>query len=234
MVNFSERAARPLFSEKNETIKERAIDQIAQILREGKHCTTGEAKRILQKVKNNGKFLTASQLPIGIFNVLYADPPWPYDNTGVRGSAESHYATMSIEDICSMKLPTADDSVLFLWVTNPMLEVAFKVLHAWGFEYKTNIVWVKANLDKPGVGFYVRGRHELLFICVKGSFLPEQAGKEPLGSVVVADIQEHSRKPDIFYDIIESMYPQQRYLELFARKTRTGWFSWGDELVVTQ
>jgi N6-adenosine-specific RNA methylase IME4 len=69
---------------------------------------------------------------------------------------------------------------------------------------------------------------------VKGSFLPEQAGKEPLGSVVVADIQEHSRKPDIFYDIIESMYPQQRYLELFARKTRSGWSSWGDELVVTQ
>jgi N6-adenosine-specific RNA methylase IME4 len=235
IVRFSEWSARPLFEKKNIDFKEKAIESIAESLRnDTKKWTVGNVKRLIVKLKNNGSFTKASSLPLGVFNVLYADPAWPYDNTGVHGSAEKHYDTMSIEDICSMKLPVADNAVLFLWVTNPMLEVAFQVVHAWGFEYKTNIVWVKTNLEKPGVGFYVRGRHELLFICTKGSFLPDQVGKEPLGSVVTADIQEHSRKPELFYDIIERMYPKQRYLELFARRTRSGWSSWGDQLVVAQ
>ena len=173
-------------------------------------------------------------LPEGIFNVIYADPPWQYDNTGLNGSAENHYRTLSLEELMALNLPVGDDAVLFLWVTNPMIEDALQLIYAWGFEYKTSMVWVKRNLEKPGVGFYVRGRHELLFICVRGSFLPDQMGKQPVGSVIEADVQEHSRKPDVVYGIIEGLYPRGKYLELFARRARANWTSWGEELVVAQ
>jgi len=169
-------------------------------------------------------------LPKGIFNVIYADPPWQYDNTGVDGAASHHYQTMSIEELCALQIPSAENSVLFLWVTNPFLRDAFTVLDAWSFEYKTNIVWVKQNLKKPGAGFYVRGRHELLFICTKGSFTPDMSGKEPIGSILFADVQEHSQKPKEVYSLIENIYPNCAYLELFARKEREGWTSWGNEL----
>jgi len=171
------------------------------------------------------------ELPKGVFDVIYSDPPWEYSNTGLTGMIEKqeHYHTLSIEKLCDMTIPIAKNAVMFLWVTNPMVEVAFQVIKAWGFEYKTNIVWVKRNLKKTGIGFYVRGQHELLFICVRGSFLPKS--KEMIPSVLEADIREHSRKPDEAREIIEKLYPGCRYLELFARhqKERRGWTYWGNE-----
>ena len=116
-------------------------------------------------------------------------------------------------------------------ICNPFLRDAFYVIDAWGFEYKTNIVWVKTNLKKPGSGFYIRGRHELLFICTKGSFVPDQKGKEPIGSVVEAGVAEHSKKPDVIYNLIERIYPEGKYLELFARNTQKGWQSWGKTII---
>jgi len=175
--------------------------------------------------------------PAGVYDVIYADPPWQYSNVLPQwGPAELHYRTLSIEELCDIKIPSAENAVLFLWVTNPFLRDAFQVIDAWGFEYKTNIVWVKRGLKKPGSGFWVRGRHELLFICSRGSFVPDQTGKEPIGSVIEegsvieADVQEHSRKPEMAYELIEKMYPDGRYLELFARNTRLNWISWGSEL----
>jgi len=184
-------------------------------------------------------------LPPGIYNVIYADPAWEYGNVIQQwGAAEPHYKRMdSIEDLCNMQIPSADNSILFLWVTNPFLQDALKVVGAWGFEYKTNMVWVKTNLKKPGSGFYIRGRHELLYLCTKGSFLPTQTGKEPIGSVIDSEdviwseVREHSKKPDGVYALIEKMYPKPeenpdsiKYLELFARNTRPSWTSWGDEV----
>lgn len=183
---------------------------------------------ILTKARKEPK--TTPPLPKGIFDVIYADPPWQYDNTGVNGAASHHYQTMSIDELCALQIPSAENSVLFLWVTNPFLKDAFTVLDTWGFAYKTNIVWVKQNLKKPGAGFYVRGRHELLFICTKGSFTPDMSGKEPIGSVLFADVQEHSKKPQEVYSLIENIYPNCKYLELFARNKREGWISWGNEL----
>lgn len=186
-------------------------------------------------------------LPEGIYNVIYADPPWQYENVPLdRGAAELHYRTKSIDEICSYKDPNgvpiqskiADNAVLFLWVTNSFLDDALKVVEAWGFEYKTNMVWVKLNLKRPGFGFWrVRGRHELLYICSRGAFTPDQTGKEPISSVIEADAQEHSKKPGVVYEIIEKIYPKLadnpdsiKYLELFARNTRPNWASWGDEI----
>jgi len=176
----------------------------------------------------------AHSLSGNTYNVFYADPPWQYDNTGVHGAAEDHYDTMPTPDICALlrklEVCAAKDSVLFLWATNPTLTDAFKVVEAWGFTYKTNMVWVKTDLVKPGSGFYVRGRHELLLIATRGSFTPlDKHISPPIGSVVSASIQEHSRKPDDFYTIIERLYPGCRYLELFARRQREGWTAWGDQ-----
>lgn len=177
------------------------------------------------------KALAPPPLPPGVFDVIYADPPWCYDNRIMEwGPAELHYPTMSLEELMARKPTTADDAVLFLWVTNPMLSDALRLVEAWGFQYKTNMVWVKRDLQRPGSGFYVRGRHELLFICTRGSFVPDQVGKEPIGSVIEAPVGKHSAKPLVVYEVIERMYPGRKYLELFLRgKARPGWEGWGNE-----
>ncbi len=198
-----------------------------------------EAKKVYQKRQHEdthqAKVETAQTLPDTVFNVIYADPPWEYDNTGVHGAADHHYGTMPLHKICSflddIELQVADNAVLFLWVTNPFLQDAFDVLDAWNFEYKTNMVWVKTDLVKPGSGFYVRGRHELLFIATRGSFTPlDQHISPPIGSVLEAPLQEHSRKPESVYDIIERLYAGCNYVELFARQYRDRWVSYGNEL----
>lgn len=187
--------------------------------------------RIFGESVANATLSDTSPLPEGVFDVILADPPWQYDNQIESwGPTSLHYPSMSIEEICALApLPCADNAALFLWVTNPFVEAAFDVLRVWGFEYKTNIVWVKRNLTRPGSGFYVRGRHELLFLCTNGAMVPEQAGREPIGSVLEADVQEHSRKPDAVYELIESIYPEGKYLELFARRNRPGWTTWGND-----
>jgi len=178
----------------------------------------------------------ASSLPQGTYNVIYADPPWQYNNSiGKWGPANSHYSTMPTADICALsekiELSIAENAVLFLWATNPFLEDALQVIDSWGFEYKTNIVWVKTELQKPGSGFYVRGRHELLLIATKGSFTPlDQNISPPIGSVIESPVQEHSKKPGQIYEIIEKLYPKCNYIELFARNKKDGWQQWGDEV----
>lgn len=175
-------------------------------------------------------------LPDGTFRVLYADPPWAYDNSGFTFSAAQQYDTLPAEEIAELcdddgRLVHelgAPDSVLFMWTTNPLVEDAFKVIRGWGYEYRTNIAWVKG----PGQlvpGFYVNGRHELLMIATRGSCLPmcEPDGKPQ--SVIELPRTTHSRKPAEFYKLIETMY-EGPYVELFARAKRDGWESWGNEV----
>src|SRR5262245_38179880 len=110
--------------------------------------------------------------------------------------------------------------------TVPHLRESFQVLDAWGFEYKTNIVWVK---DKIGLGYFVRNQHELLLVAARGDMpLPSPANRPP--SVISAPRREHSRKPDEAYEIIERMYPTLPKIELFARQTRSGWAAWENEV----
>ena len=193
------------------------------------------AAKVTQDEHRQEKRQQAQGLPDEVFNVVYADPAWEYNNTGLNGAAEHHYSTMSIEDIYGLpqqlNLRVADNAVLFLWATNPLLLEALECIRRWGFTYKTNLVWVKTELVKPGVGWYVRGRHELLLIATRGSFTPlSERISPPIGSVLEAPIQEHSRKPDDVYAIIERLYPECNYVELFARRAREGWTAWGDEV----
>jgi N6-adenosine-specific RNA methylase IME4 len=163
------------------------------------------------------------------YPVLLVDPPWKYDYVEADSRAiENQYPTMTLEQICLLEVPKISlaDSVLFLWVTNPKLAEAFAVLKAWGFDYRTNMVWVK---DKIGMGYYVRAQHELLLIAKRGELpVPEPFDRPP--SVLTAPRAEHSAKPEAIYKLIERMYPNLPKIELFARGARReGWSVWGNQ-----
>ena len=154
----------------------------------------------------------AQQIPDGKYQVIYADPPWRYDfSQSESREIENQYPTMDIEDICSLPVSgMADENcILFLWATNPKLREALRVVEAWGFEYKTNMVWVK---DKIGMGYYVRQKHELLLIATKGDHMTPPPDKRP-ESVLCADRTKHSKKPLEFYDLLDGMYPDTKKIE---------------------
>lgn len=182
---------------------------------------------IALKLRRQTQIQNVPDLPLGKYQVIYADPPWAYDNTGLGGSAESHYPTISTDELVQLDISSraGDDAVLFLWVTSPFLPEGLELCQAWGFEYKTSFVWVKDRATYGKLGFYNYGQHEFLFVATKGSCLPRSESLVP--SLIVAPKGEHSAKPELVYEIIEKMYPGP-YIELFARKTRPNWATWGN------
>jgi N6-adenosine-specific RNA methylase IME4 len=184
-----------------------------------------EAKQAVNREKRLDEIALNS---VGKYTVIYADPPWKYDFAETDNRAiENHYPTMELEEICDLpvKQIAYDDSVLFLWATSPKLQEAFAVLNAWGFEYRTSLVWVK---DKIGMGYLARGQHEILLIAKRGALPAPEASARP-ASVVHAPRTSHSTKPVEFYEIIERMYPGMTKVELFSRAYRVGWTAWGLE-----
>jgi len=164
------------------------------------------------------------------YQIIYADPPWAYRNMGnIQATANAHYSTMKNDDICELPIQNlADDNcILFLWATFPKIKEALDVIKAWGFEYKTNLVWVKSKSNYGKLGFYVYGQHELLLIGTKGSMLP--SGEKPK-SIIYGENNKHSRKPQSVYEMIEQMYPGLKYVELFSRNNREGWEMWGNQI----
>lgn len=171
-----------------------------------------------------------TEWPAGKFPIVYADPPWRYENPpmGDTGrSIENHYPTMALEEICALPVDRvlADNALLFMWATSPKLAECMEVLNAWGFTYRTSMVWVK---NKIGMGYYARNRHELLLIAKRGEFAPPEPANRP-DSVIEAPRLQHSAKPVIVYDLIEGMYPDFPKVELFARDRREGWEAWGNQ-----
>ncbi|MBN1287860.1 MAG: DNA methyltransferase [Anaerolineae bacterium] len=174
--------------------------------------------------------LTLSEVLAGKYPVFYADPPWEYRNSGFYGAAARHYPTLPTEAICALPVPAfaAANAALFLWATNPLLPDALRVMAAWGFEYKTNFVWVKDKALYGKLGFYNYGAHELLLLGIRGA-MPPACDPLPV-SLIEAPKSEHSRKPAAAYALIERMYPEGPYVELFARSTRSGWTAFGNEV----
>lgn len=175
-------------------------------------------------------------LPEVKFTVIYADPPWEYEfSQSESRSIEAHYHTMAVEDICELPIPSDKNAILFLWTTSPKIPEALQVIEKWGFEYRTNMTWVKGELSEGeiklqiGMGYYCREQHELLLIARRGDIGFPDPSNRP-GSVILARRTEHSRKPETVYEIIERMYPNQHYIELFARQKRLGWTAWGLEV----
>jgi N6-adenosine-specific RNA methylase IME4 len=171
------------------------------------------------------------ELPKGKYQVIYADPPWQYAQEQHSKEKqdmvlETHYPTMPTEDICNLKVKdlTGENAVLFLWTTSPKLFECKQVIDAWGFNYKSSMVWDKVLHN---VGYYVSVRHEFLLICTKGSCLPDIPKLQD--SVVSEERTKHSEKPEVFYEIIENMYKGKK-IELFARNARKGWDCWGNQL----
>jgi N6-adenosine-specific RNA methylase IME4 len=165
------------------------------------------------------------------YPVILADPPWDYrlynEESGSSRAAAEQYPTMGLDEICALPISNlaTDGAVLFLWTPAPQLQESLRVLAAWGFEYKTHVVWVK---DKIGLGHFIRGQHELLLIAIRGD-MPCPLPANRLPSVITAPRREHSRKPDEAYALIEGMYPELPKIELFARDAREGWSAWGNQ-----
>ena len=173
-------------------------------------------------------------LPDGKYQVIYADPPWKYDTALLRKEVESHYPTMDLKEICGwgdkIKNIAADNCVLFMWSTTAKLNWFMDVITAWGFEYKTSMIWDKV---KHNMGYYCSQRHEILIIAGKGSATPTITDKKVVQSIdSVQSIEKtaHSKKPDEFYEIIETLYPNTKKIELFARNKRDGWENWGNQV----
>jgi N6-adenosine-specific RNA methylase IME4 len=171
-----------------------------------------------------------------VFRTVLADPPWQFTNRTGKVAPEhrrlSRYGTMSVEAICALPVQqaVADVAHLYLWVPNALLPEGLLVLRAWGFAYKSNIVWHKlrkdGGSDGRGVGFYFRNVTELLLFGVRGRNARTLAPGRRQVNYLGTRKREHSRKPDEQYSLVESCSPGP-YLELFARGVQPGWTAWG-------
>lgn len=171
-------------------------------------------------------------LPDKRYGVIVADPEWRFEPwsraTGMDRAADNHYPTSSLEVIAARDVGAiaADDCFLGLWATVPMLPHALVVMEAWGFDYRSHVVWKK---DRMGTGYWFRNWHELLLIGVRGA-VPAPAAGAQWDSVIEAGVAEHSAKPEEFLEMIEAYFPSVPKIELNRRgPARPGWDAWGLE-----
>lgn len=183
------------------------------------------------------------------YQIIYADPPWSYSDSGCSGACEKHYSTMGIQDICRLPVKNiaADNAVLFLWATYPKMDEALQLIKAWGFTYKSiAFQWVKLNkkvavndlqittiqdlLKKAcffGLGRWTRGNTECCLIAVKGK--PQRVSAS-VGQLIFAPLTRHSAKPPETREKILQLMGDSSRIELFARDTAAGWDCWGNEV----
>jgi N6-adenosine-specific RNA methylase IME4 len=172
------------------------------------------------------------------FATVLADPPWQFQNRTGKMAPEhkrlNRYGTMSLDKIKALPISKVVKEVahLYLWVPNALLPLGLEVMQAWGFQYKTNIVWHKIRKDGGpdgrGVGFYFRNVTEVVLFGVRGKHARTLAPGRRQVNILQSRKREHSRKPDELYPLIEACSPGP-YLELFARGSRMGWTSWGNQ-----
>lgn len=176
----------------------------------------------------------------GPFDLLKADPPWTFKTYSKKGqgkSPQSHYECMSLDDIKALPVASLakDDSLLWLWATNPMLPQAFEVMEAWGFRYVTAGTWGKQSKTGAklafGTGYVLRSASEPFLIGARGK--PKTS--RSVRSLIMAPVREHSRKPDAAFEAAAQLIAPNadpnppRLLELFSREDREGWDTWGNE-----
>lgn len=213
-----------------------SINQVYQDIKKEEKKELLEQKK--QQYEDRILNTTINEFKIDIFNtnekfrVIYADPAWSYNDkqdTPNLGGASKHYQTMSLNEICNLPVKeiSEKDSVLFLWVTSPLLEDAFEVIKTWGFKYKSSFIWDKI---KHNMGHYNSVRHEILLIATKGSCVPDN--KTLYDSVQSIERNDnHSEKPIEFLNIIDDLYSFGNKLEMFCRKIKKqNWYGWGNEI----
>ena len=182
--------------------------------------------------------MTQVAKPDARYATILADPPWRFLNRTGKMAPEHRrllrYQTMTTGEIQALPVRdwARDASHLYLWVPNALLAEGLGVMQAWGFQYKTNLIWYKTRKDGGpdgrGVGFYFRNVTEMVLFGIRGRVRTLAPGRRQVNLIPVRK-QKHSRKPDEFYDLIESCSPGP-YLELFARYSREGWDQWGDQI----
>jgi N6-adenosine-specific RNA methylase IME4 len=172
------------------------------------------------------------------FGTIYADPPWRFTNRTGKMAPEHkrlrRYPTMSLDEIAELPIAriAKQNSHLYLWVPNALIAEGLEVMKRWGFTYKSNVIWYKTRKDggpdRRGVGFYFRNVTEICLFGVRGHLRTNTRGRtQP--NIVISQKSVHSRKPSEMYEIIEEC-SYGPYIELFARETRAGWCSWGNEV----
>lgn len=177
-------------------------------------------------------------IPGRAYGTILADPPWQFSNRTGKMAPEhrrlKRYATLTLAAIKGLPVATlaAERSHLYLWVPNALLREGLEVMEAWGFQYKTNLIWHKirkdGGSDGRGVGFYFRNTTEMILFGVRGQLRTLPPGRRQV-NLIQSRKREHSRKPHELYAIIEACSPGP-FLELFARGHRAGWMQWGDEV----
>jgi N6-adenosine-specific RNA methylase IME4 len=208
--------------------------KLAEQAKAGEQVTAKHVAQSLRRASREQELaaatVAASQaLGEKVYGVIYADPPWKFvtgfTNTSV---ADNYYPCMPTEQIKTLKVPAATDCVLFLWATVPMLDQAIEVMKAWGFTYKSAVIWEK---DRSGTGYWTLNTVEILLIGTRGSILAPSPGEQP-PQVIKAPRGRHSEKPVAFAQMIERLYQNVPKIEMFARERRPGWDVWGNEVHV--
>jgi len=241
-------------SEKNQLLEMIELDDIAisaahNILKnlppekwEQAALSDKNAKQWIKEVKRNDNELKFANKTVAanralendtmLYGVIYIDPPWRFEvrsENGMDRSAENHYPTMTLDDIRGMKIPAADDCVMFLWATVPHLNNAIEILEGWGFTYKSAYFWHKT---KPGLGYWSANTMEVLLLGVKGE-IPAPLPEQRMDQVIKAEQGKHSEKPEVFADGITKMFPNVAKVDMFARKRShkgDNWYYHGNEV----
>ncbi len=164
------------------------------------------------------------KLPEGVFEIIVIDPPWPYgtEYNPIGRRAANPYPEMSIEDIKNIKLPSADNSILWLWTTHKFMRNSFEILDKWGFRDVAILTWVK---DRMGLGTWLRSQSEFCIMAVKGKPVINLTNET---TILNAPMREHSRKPEEFYTMIDNLCVGRK-LEYFSREKREGWEGLGND-----
>ena len=218
---------------RGKVIAEKAPEHLKQKLRDGKSSINSVYGTVIRDTRNLPKAI----MPAGLYDVILCDVPIKFDNQGIRGAAANHYPTMSAKELSTLRIPSANNAIMFFWISTTkqyelvndegeMTPLYQYVLNSWGFhEVKTEFVWDKKSI---GLGSWIRNQHEKCLVAIRGK-MPTPA--ELFSSVISAKRDSHSKKPEIFYEMIEKMYPKRNYLELFARKKHNkNWAVFGNEI----
>lgn len=251
------RAARKAVAESGVPISEEAIEAAYHRLKEASEVARRAAKerkkteraareqRLAARIEQSNAALATESKRYG---VILADPEWRFETWGEGGmdrAADNHYPTSPTEAIMARPVGNlaADDCVLFLWATAPMLPDALEVMAAWGFQYKSQVIWRKAaiiGVDLAaggsfetttlvlGTGYWFRNAHEILLVGARGN-VPAPAMGDQFPSIIDASPGRHSEKPEAFHALIEAYFPHLPKIELNARAARPGWDCWGAE-----
>ena len=207
--------------------------RVVRVLVEGTAQDVADAVRWIRKqeriveLERQREAIESGRLavPVGLFDVIVVDPPWPYgtEYDPYTRRAASPYPEMSLEKIREIRLPAKEDCVLWLWTTHLFMRHAFAILDAWGFREVAILTWVK---DRLGLGSWLRSKSEFCIMAVKGKPVVNLTNQS---TVLFAPMREHSRKPDEFYEMVETLCPGRK-LDFFSREPRPGWEQYGNDV----